>query len=168
MKHVTCPDCGSNYAANVLSCPTCGCPNDNYSAAAENGVENNHAEPTNNNGPVYVQKEKSDWANYIYECALLMWHTFSRRFASFSGRATRREYWSFAIMTSVCASFLWVFSFLFLLLCIIPYIAVTARRMHDINKSGWWMLCPVAGFFLLLKKSDNGINDYGKPSVDDI
>lgn len=39
MKQVTCPDCGTNYAANVLSCPTCGCPNDNFESPNENSQQ---------------------------------------------------------------------------------------------------------------------------------
>ena len=39
MKQVTCPDCGANYAANVLSCPTCGCPNDNFESPNENSQQ---------------------------------------------------------------------------------------------------------------------------------
>lgn len=35
MKQTTCPDCGAVYAADKHSCPTCGCPNDNYQAQQE-------------------------------------------------------------------------------------------------------------------------------------
>ena len=110
-----------------------------------------------------MQREKRDWANYIYECGLLMWHSFSRRYVDFGGRATRREYWSLVVVTYL---FLWFP--LALLVLLIPFIAVAVRRMHDINKSGWWILVPVASFFLYLKKSDEGENKYGEPSVDDI
>ena len=174
MKQVTCPDCSTQYAANATACPNCGCPNDNYSA--ESNVEHNAQQPSSaksataqpqptqpQQAVTIVQREKRDWANYIYECGLLMWHSFSRRYVKFSGRATRREYWSFVVVTYL---FLWFPLALFVLL--IPFIAVAVRRMHDINKSGWWILVPVASFFLYLKKSDEGENNYGKPSVDDI
>ena len=44
MKQVTCPDCGANYAANVLSCPTCGCPNDNLESSNENSQQQQEAQ----------------------------------------------------------------------------------------------------------------------------
>lgn len=44
MKQVTCPDCGTNYAANVLSCPTCGCPNDNFESPNENSQQQQEAQ----------------------------------------------------------------------------------------------------------------------------
>lgn len=44
MKQVTCPDCGINYAANVLSCPTCGCPNDNFESSDENPQQQQEAQ----------------------------------------------------------------------------------------------------------------------------
>lgn len=47
MKQVTCPDCGTNYAANVLSCPTCGCPNDNYEPSNENSQQQQEAQEQN-------------------------------------------------------------------------------------------------------------------------
>ena len=43
MKQVTCPDCATNYAANILSCPTCGCPNDNYESSNENSQQQQEA-----------------------------------------------------------------------------------------------------------------------------
>lgn len=46
---------------------------------------------------------------------------------------------------------------------LIPFICVGIRRMHDINKSGWWIIVPFAGWFLQFKKSDEGANKYGMP-----
>ncbi len=40
--------------------------------------------------------------------------------------------------------------------------------MHDVGKSGWWVLVPFANFFLLFKKGDEEQNIYGEPPVDDI
>ena len=46
----------------------------------------------------------------------------------------------------------------------IPFLAVSVRRLHDINRSGWWVLIPIVELFFLFKKSDEGTNDYGEPS----
>ncbi|MFU3807238.1 DUF805 domain-containing protein [Pseudomonas aeruginosa] len=51
---------------------------------------------------------------------------------------------------------------------LLPALGVTARRLHDINKSGWWMLIaliPIVGLYLiylLAKDSDAGQNQYGQ------
>ena len=47
MKQVTCPDCGTTYAANVLSCPTCGCPNDNCESSNENSQQQQDVQEQN-------------------------------------------------------------------------------------------------------------------------
>ena len=47
-------------------------------------------------------------------------------------------------------------------------LSVSVRRMHDVGKSGWWVLVPFASFFLLFKKGDEEQNIYGEPPVDDI
>ena len=47
-------------------------------------------------------------------------------------------------------------------------LSVSVRRMHDVGKSGWWVLVPFASFFLLFKKGDEEWNIYGEPPVDDI
>ena len=67
MKQTTCPDCGSAYAASEHSCPTCGCPNDNYQPqeeqqqpeASEQRV-NNPEEDFNENGQ-YSPMSPTSW-----------------------------------------------------------------------------------------------------------
>lgn len=44
---------------------------------------------------------------------------------------------------------------------LIPYIAVTVRRMHDVGKSGWFMLIPIYNLILTLTEGDRGSNQYG-------
>ena len=60
----------------------------------------------------------------------------------------------------------------FSLAILIPSIAIGVRRLHDINKSGWWILIsiiPILGFIVLLifyiKEGDAGANQYGPSSV---
>jgi len=98
-------------------------------------------------------------------------------FANFEGRARRREYWMFILFNSLFAiatafldvllglGFLYV---LYALAMIIPGLAVAVRRLHDIGKSGWWLLIvllPIIGsiWFLVLvcTDSDNGGNSFG-------
>ena len=77
-----------------------------------------------------------------------------RRYAGFSGRATRAEYWWWELATTACIIILGVLAFLlpdaagtlsvveslFVLAILLPTWTVTVRRLHDIGKSGWWIL----------------------------
>ena len=75
------------------------------------------------------------------------------KYANFSGRASRSEFWFFYLFIIIIYAILFVFiafvSFkflyvlgIFILGIIIPALAVTFRRLHDINKSGWLVFLP--------------------------
>lgn len=112
------------------------------------------------------------------------------RFAQFSGRATRREYWWFsginllvlaALFGSAMAlgsqnrvdpALLVAVASAFTLISLIPWSSVGARRLHDTNKSGWWQLCqaiPYVGGLVVLalmsRKSDSHTNRFGPPQA---
>ncbi|MFL6728510.1 MAG: DUF805 domain-containing protein [Sphingomicrobium sp.] len=73
-----------------------------------------------------------------------------RKYADFSGRAPRAEYWWFYLGTIVVQIPLSIadevfgtwspLSTLFSVATLIPWLAVTVRRLHDTNRSGWWLL----------------------------
>lgn len=93
-----------------------------------------------------------------------------KNYAVFRGRARRKEYWFFIlfdILFYLVALFLDVaigtyddeeevglLETLYILATFLPSIAVTARRLHDTNRSGWWQLFPLAtaliGIIILL------------------
>jgi uncharacterized membrane protein YhaH (DUF805 family) len=80
-----------------------------------------------------------------------------RKYADFSGRATRSEYWwffLFIIVVSLATSYVSsALSGLFSLATLLPSIAAAARRLHDTNRSGWWqliVLVPVVGIIVLI------------------
>lgn len=107
-----------------------------------------------------------------------------RKYAVFTGRARRKEYWFFVLFNVI---FLIVISFIdraigtfnsqtgvglltsiYWLAVLIPAIAVGVRRLHDIGRSGWWLLLvfiPVIGpliiFVMMLFNSEPGTNSYG-------
>ncbi len=68
----------------------------------------------------------------------------------FSSRASRKEYWSFWFFTqltslillimSLRAKPLVIFFIIYILILIIPSLAVTVRRLHDVNKSALWLI----------------------------
>lgn len=99
-----------------------------------------------------------------------------KKYAVFTGRACRKEYWMFVL-------FMYVFYFALVLLdgalglvddagsgllstlyqlsMLIPSLAVAVRRMHDTNNSGWMIVVPVAGAILLLAGGTAGPNRFG-------
>ena len=103
----------------------------------------------------------------------------TKKYADFSGRARRSEYWWFVLAYALVVLVVDVLAiasgsrlFTFLLLVVIlavflPSLAVTVRRLHDTNRSGWWVLLgfiPLGGFVILyftILDSDAGTNQYG-------
>ncbi len=107
------------------------------------------------------------------------------QYADFSGRARRREFWSFALVNLAIAVALMVVAglfgavadflgtlvmgvyYLYTLAVFVPNLAVGVRRLHDTGKSGWLMLIaliPLAGLYLLYLftvEGDAGPNEYG-------
>ncbi len=103
-----------------------------------------------------------------------------KKYAVFNGRARRKEYWYFALFnvvvgivltlidrmigTSNAESGLGLLSGIYTLAVMVPSIAVSVRRLHDTDRSGWWLLLglvPLVGsiillvFFLQDSKPDN-------------
>ena len=120
--------------------------------------------------------------------------TLKNRYAAFKGRATRSEYWYFMLFSIIIALILTaldsmiinpllgiqplvetartgILGMLFSLGTLIPSVALAIRRLHDIGKSGWWILLGVIppvniiGIFVLLyffiKDSHPSENLYG-------
>jgi uncharacterized membrane protein YhaH (DUF805 family) len=76
------------------------------------------------------------------------------RFADFSGVSTRSQYWYFILGTTIASVIAQVsFGDLGSLITLIPTIAVAVRRMHDVGKSGWFILVPIYNLVLVLTPS---------------
>lgn len=74
-----------------------------------------------------------------------------QKYISVQGRASRSEYWWFALFSYVVnfvCSFLPLISIVVSLALIIPSITVAVRRCHDLGKTGWLILAPAAGIIL--------------------
>lgn len=76
------------------------------------------------------------------------------KYVTFAGRATRPEFWwffLFQILISITASMLGeTINGVVALGLLLPALAVGARRLHDIGKSGWWQFLMLTGIGLLL------------------
>lgn len=99
-----------------------------------------------------------------------------QKYADFSGRASRKEFWMFvlfylifAVVLSILEGILGIdfLALIFSLALLIPSISITARRLHDTSRTGWWQLIglvPLIGFIVMLvflvQDSHDG-NEYG-------
>jgi uncharacterized membrane protein YhaH (DUF805 family) len=106
-----------------------------------------------------------------------------KKYAVFNGRARRKEYWMFNLIAAIVCAVLSGIDFYFNLYAIqdigilstiyslfvfLPSLAVSARRLHDTNRSGWWMLIgiiPILGGIVLLvflcQDSNTSENKFG-------
>jgi DNA-binding CsgD family transcriptional regulator len=78
------------------------------------------------------------------------------KYADFTGRASRPEFWWFALFITLVASALAYFSqalsSVFMIAVLLPFLAVGTRRLRDAGKRGWWqffLLVPVGGIIML-------------------
>lgn len=101
-----------------------------------------------------------------------------KQYAVFEGRASRQEYWMFMGVNifvlialgivEVMVGGIGILDSLYSLAVLVPSLAVSVRRLHDTNRSGWWLLIgliPVIGTITLLvfalQESQNEGNRYG-------
>lgn len=102
------------------------------------------------------------------------------KFATFSGRARRAEYWWFTLFNVIVGLVLGFaqggaelgIADLYSLVILLPSLAVSARRLHDTGRSGWWQLLvfvPIVGWIVLLiwfcQPSNVGHNIHGADPI---
>ena len=95
-----------------------------------------------------------------------------KQYGDFSGRARRKEYWMFVLFNIIFSSIATLISLkiytIYTIAVLIPNLAVSVRRLHDVGKSGWMCfiaLIPLIGtiwlLILMLSDSNPGKNEYG-------
>lgn len=99
-----------------------------------------------------------------------------KQYATFTGRATRQQYWMFilfyvifyvvaVVIDAVLGTM--ILTTIYVLGLLVPSIAVAARRLHDTGRTGWWQLIsliPIIGAIVLivfLVQDSSADNDYG-------
>jgi uncharacterized protein len=114
---------------------------------------------------------------------IVNWYlTVLKKYAVFDGRARRKEYWYFYLLNFIVClilAFIGVainpegdkrlgISNIYTLGILIPSLAVGARRMHDVGKSGWFQLIPIYNIILFVTGGDKGDNQYGPDPITDV
>ena len=155
-----CPKCGRENASDAKYCVGCGVP------VSISGVK---LAATGE-----IPFKGSAWGCYVHS-----W----RNYATFAGRACRKEFWMWNIFNTVAFFGIGVGSallglgeegamggaLLFCLVALLPGLGMQIRRLHDTGRSGWWllgMLIPVLGQLVLLLimgffKGEPGGNRFG-------
>ena len=109
-----------------------------------------------------------------------------KKYAVFDGRAQRKEYWMFFLFSMIFAFAIGLVlgvieltleigtalsdpaSIIYNLVMLVPSFAVGVRRMHDIGRSGWWILFPLVNLVFLCLDSEPGENKYGPNPKDSL
>ena len=142
-----CPKCGKVIANDSVYCEYCGTKVDQPETSAP------------------AERPMMPYRQAVKVCF--------RKYATFSGRASRAEYWwfyllyfilyilAFAVDYGLIGMYTSVFTRIVALAFMLPMLAAGVRRLHDTNHSGWWILCPIYNIVLLCYGSDPGANDYG-------
>ena len=101
-----------------------------------------------------------------------------KRYFDFDGRARRAEYWWFVLFNLIVSIVIGiidgvvfgvqVLGLIYALAILLPALGVSVRRLHDTNRSGWWLLIsfvPVVGFIILIvflaTEGTKGPNNFG-------
>ena len=145
---VFCKGCGKEIHESAPTCPHCGAP-----------------QFINSNGgnSIYSGPDKG-----FLEYAMLP----MKRYAEFSGRSRRKEYWFFflgyllvsfalGILGAVIGNAGQILNGIFYLAIIVPMLSVGVRRMHDTDRSGWWIIVPIANLIFACLAGHPGSNRFG-------
>lgn len=100
-----------------------------------------------------------------------------KNYLGFDGRARRKEYWMYFLFNSLFLIIAMIidrllglnfkdkpyglFYMIYSLTTLLPSIAVAIRRMHDVGKSGWFLLIPIYNIILAITEGEKDTNEYG-------
>jgi uncharacterized membrane protein YhaH (DUF805 family)/ribosomal protein L37E len=143
-KHVFCRGCGQAIHQTAPFCPHCGAPQQGMAA-----------------GGAPQQTIQGERLNYGFGGSIAL--SFNR-YVQFSGRSPRAEYWYFALFTTLISigastvDAMWlhgsaIFAGIANLAFLLPSLSVFVRRLHDVDRSGWWFwlaFIPISGWVILL------------------
>ena len=180
MGMLECAECGQIFNENQNECPNCGCPASECEKIAEmESISSKLIECPSCGTKISIDAKRCphcgskgkfaplDYGNAIYDC-------FCRKFYCFTGRSRRSEVFPFIILTGMmCGTLLYLKpdnsnsggpspELIPFIITILPTLGAIVRRLHDIGRSGWWILLPIVGEIFIFKDSDKQENEYGK------
>ena len=180
MGKLKCAECGQIFNENQNECPNCGCPASECEKIAEmESVSPKLIECPSCRTKISIDAKRCphcgskgkfaplDYGNAIYDC-------FCRKYYCFTGRSRRSEVFPFIILTGMmCGTLLYLKpdnsnsggsspELIPFIITILPTLGAIVRRLHDIGRSGWWILLPIVGEIFIFKDSDKQENEYGK------
>ncbi len=190
-----CEKCGNQLNEDSLFCSKCGNSIKQNNLQNQSESTNPVVSTPQSNNPTIVstnaietQVRTNSFIDYLKVSLKRFWN------GDFMGRTSLKEYWCVMGFMSLIQMFYIIFIMLvgtivgvisndssngaaIYLLFLLPYliisllllrpsIAITCRRFHDINISGWFMLVPFFNLVVFLKPGDEGNNKYGsKPDL---
>ena len=98
-----------------------------------------------------------------------------KNFAVFSGRTSRGDYWNFSLINlffmlvgGLITDILGIrpLATIYFLAIFVPCVSIAVRRMHDVNKRGWYLLIPFYGFILAVTEGTPGPNQFGPEPIE--
>lgn len=160
---IKCPQCGFKQEGST-ECSKCGIIFNKFHESEE--MEDAPSSDVN----TLASPQKKKKVNWYFEVI--------KKYAVFGGRAHRKEYWIFNLYNIIILLALGfieglfgspgIIGVLYSLAVLIPGLAVQVRRLHDTNRSGWWLFIafvPIIGviiiFIFMLQDSQTGDNEYG-------
>ncbi len=166
-----CAECGRVLRADAKFCPSCGArvltvPAEEPAASGievrpePQGVQFPPGSPHEDEATLRASAQSTE--KRPFEWALESW----KKYAVFRGRARRKEFGFFLLS---CFIVLFILGLLksdelfgvLLLGSYLPFLAVSVRRLHDTDRSGWWILCPIAPFIFFCFGGTRGKNRFG-------
>jgi uncharacterized membrane protein YhaH (DUF805 family) len=131
---------------------------------------NNSQKPISDGYGGRTEHQWADPGNEIRE-AMNWYIKVFKNYAVFNGRARRKEYWIFVLTNAVVSFALMILdsvldgsgilTAIFGLSILVPNLAVSVRRMHDTNHSGWFILVPIYNLILAAWEGQRGDNRFG-------
>lgn len=171
-----CTKCGAQVDDNQRFCSSCGAPTSgdtqNAGGSAAGSNPDGCADPSNlSDAELEIVRAKGFIENFRY--------ILTEKYVTVKGRASRGEYWKFVGVAVICNAILiclglvipfigTILSNIFGLAVLLPGLCLAIRRLHDVRKSGWWLLggfIPFVNFyilFLLLSEGPEEYNEYGR------
>jgi len=174
-----CGSCGKEVKNDAAFCPNCGTKTGAAGNPAPQQQEQASAYQQVQQPKMYAQagstaKSTSGWQHFC---------TVVKKYAVFQGRARRAEYWYYALFYTLFYILLIIIDYAAVLmitesnslllrwirfLCVLIYLAfflpslgVLVRRLHDVDRRGWWCLVPIYGLVLLFYAGTPGPNRFG-------